>query len=227
MRRVADEACDWYVPCHVLYPSSSTPPSSRCQTMAASSATGSLTPQRLCRLAPRHQPLRTSSRDKVSFLERLFEQIGYSQIHSPAARSRTRAQRISPVTSLAQESVAPEVRKGPVTSSAWQERDSDGQVSRACGHDASARNRARKPMERAGWGSRRVVRNGQSGGFHRAACGIIDTDHLVRLLLVLAIAYQSLVRVGRWVVQRSYRQRLNDGASRQEHVRRVQLGLVG
>jgi hypothetical protein len=70
-----------------------------------------------------------------------------------------------------------------------------------------------------------VFRDWQSGGFHLDQCGIPDTARLVRLLIVLAIAYLWLVSLGRWVVKRGYRRLIDDGASRQWHFSLFQLGV--
>ena len=70
-----------------------------------------------------------------------------------------------------------------------------------------------------------VFRDWQSGGFHLDQCGVPDTERLTRLLLVLAITYLWLVSLGRWVVKRGYRRRIDDGGPRNWHFSLFQLGV--
>jgi hypothetical protein len=140
-------------------------------------------------------------------------------------RGRKRKHRTSPVTYLAHVYVVQEVRNGPVNIIAWWERDADGKVvlhAVMTNLPATARTKA--------YGKRRmwietVFRDWQSGGFHLEACGIPDTDRVVRLLIVLAIAYLWLVSLGRWVVKRGYRRLIDDGGSRDWHFSLFQLGV--
>ena len=70
-----------------------------------------------------------------------------------------------------------------------------------------------------------VFRDWQSGGFHLDQCGVPDTERLTRLLLVLAIGYVWLVSLGRWLVKRGYRRRIDDGGPRNWHFSLFQLGV--
>jgi DDE family transposase len=141
------------------------------------------------------------------------------------ARGRKRKHRISPITYLAQIYVLQDVRNGPVNIIAWWERDADEKVvlhAVMTNLPATARTKA--------YGKRRmwietVFRDWQSGGFHLDDCGIPDTDRVVRLLLVLALAYLWLVSLGRWLVKRGYRRLIDDGASRSWHFSLFQLGV--
>lgn len=141
------------------------------------------------------------------------------------AWGRKRTHRTSPVTYLSQVYLGQEQRYGPVNILAWWERDDDGKVvlhAVMTNLPATARTKA--------YGTRRmwietVFRDWQSGGFHLDACGLTDTTRVVRLLLVLAIAYLWLVSVGRWVVKRGYRRIIDDGGARQWHFSLFQLGV--
>lgn len=140
-------------------------------------------------------------------------------------RGRRRQHRTSPVTYLAQVYVVQEVRNGPVNIIGWWERDDDGKVvlhAVMTNLPATARTKA--------YGKRRmwietVFRDWQSGGFHLDQCGVPDTERLTRLLLVLAIGYLWLVSLGRWVVKRGYRRRIDDGMPRNWHFSLFQLGV--
>lgn len=104
------------------------------------------------------------------------------------AWGRTRPHRISPVTSLAQVSLRQEARLGPVNVSAWRERADDGTVALpAVMTHLLATAQTKATGKRRMW-IETVVRDWQSGGFHLDACGLTDTDRVVRLRLVLAIA---------------------------------------
>jgi len=70
-----------------------------------------------------------------------------------------------------------------------------------------------------------VFRDWQSGGFHLDQTGIDQPERLARLLIVLAIAYLWLISIGRWVVKRGYRTRIDDGTSRSWHFSLFQLGV--
>jgi len=141
------------------------------------------------------------------------------------ATGRKRKHRTSPITYLAQVYVGQEQRRGPVNLIGWWERDDDGKVvlhAVMTTLPATARTKA--------YGKRRmwiemVFRDWQSGGFHLDQCGVPDTERLTRLLLVLAIGYLWLVSLGRWLVKRGYRRRIDDGGPRNWHFSLFQLGV--
>lgn len=141
------------------------------------------------------------------------------------AWGRKREHRTSPITYLAQVHVGQEQRTGPVNIIGWWERDDDGKVvlhAVMTNLPATARTKA--------YGKRRmwietVFRDWQSGGFHLDRCGLPDTERLTRLLLVLAIGYLWLVSLGRWLVKRGYRRRIDDGTRRNWHFSLFQLGI--
>jgi len=141
------------------------------------------------------------------------------------ATGRKRKHRTSPVTYLAQVYVGQEQRTGPVNLLAWWERDDDGKVvlhAVMTNLPPTARTKA--------YGKRRmwietVFRDWQSGGFQLDQCGVPDTERLTRLLLVLAIGYVWLVSLGRWLVKRGYRRRIDDGGPRTWHFSLFQLGV--
>jgi len=141
------------------------------------------------------------------------------------ATGRKRKHRTSPITYLAQVFLGQEQRIGPVNLIGWWERDDDGKVvlhAVMTNLPATARTKA--------YGKRRmwietVFRDWQSGGFHLDQCGVPDTERLTRLLLVLAIGYLWLVSLGRWLVKRGYRRRIDDGGPRNWHFSLFQLGV--
>jgi hypothetical protein len=138
---------------------------------------------------------------------------------------RKRKHRTSPVTYLTQVYVLQEQRNGPVNMIAWWERDDDGKVVlHAVMTNLPATPRTKALGKRRMW-IETVFRDWQGGGFHLERCGIVDGTRLVRLLLVLAIAYLWLVSLGRWVVKRGYRRLIDDGTSRQWHFSLFQLGV--
>jgi hypothetical protein len=138
---------------------------------------------------------------------------------------RKRKHRTSPVTYLADVYVLQHVRNGPVNIIAWWERDDDGKVVlHAVMTNLPATSRTKALGKRRMW-IETVFRDWQSGGFHLDETGIDDRERLARLLLVLALAYLWLVSLGRWVVKRSYRRRIDDGSARQWHFSLFQLGV--
>jgi DDE family transposase len=140
-------------------------------------------------------------------------------------RGHRRKHRTSPVTYLRQVYVMQEERLGPVNIIAWWERDDDEKVVlHAVMTTLPANARTKAYGKRRMW-IETVFRDWQSGGFHLDQCGVADTTRLVRLLLVLAIAYLWLVCVGRWVVKRGYRQLIDDGTRHKWHFSLFQLGV--
>jgi hypothetical protein len=121
--------------------------------------------------------------------------------------------------------VVQEERNGPVNILAWWQRDPDGKiVLHAVMTNLAATARTKAYGTRRMW-IETVFRDWQSGGFHLDHCGIPDTDRLVRLLLVLAIAYLWLVSLGRWVVKRGYGRLIDAGPSRAWEFSLFQLGV--
>jgi Transposase DDE domain len=118
-----------------------------------------------------------------------------------------------------------EARYGPVNMLAWWEHDDDGKrVMRGAMTNLAAQAATKRLGKRRMW-IETVFRDWQSGGFHLDQSGITDRDRLAQLLIILAIAYLWLVSVGRWVVKRSYRTRIDDGSSRHWHFSLFQLGV--
>lgn len=141
------------------------------------------------------------------------------------AHGRKRKHRTSPLTYLAQVYVGQEQRTGPVNIIAWWERDDDRKVVlHAVMTNLPANARTKAYGKRRMW-IETVFRDWQSGGFQLNQCGVPSTDRLTRLLLVLAIAYLWLVSLGRWVVKRGYRRRIDDGRPRNWHFSLFQLGV--
>ena len=141
------------------------------------------------------------------------------------ATGRKRKHRTSPVTYLAQVYLGQEQRYGPVNVLAWWERDDDGKiVLHAVMTNLPATVQTKAYGKRRMW-IETVFRDWQSGGFHLDKSGLTDTNRVVQLLLVLALAYLWLVSVGRWVVKRGYRHIIDDGSARQWHFSLFQLGV--
>jgi len=140
-------------------------------------------------------------------------------------RKRKHTHRSSPITYLANVYVVKELRNGPVNIIAWWERDDDGKVVlHAVMTNLPATPRTKALGKRRMW-IETVFRDWQSGGFHLEQTGIEDGERLVRLLLVLAIAYLWLISIGRWLVKRGYRRRIDDGSAREWHFSLFQLGV--
>jgi Transposase DDE domain len=138
---------------------------------------------------------------------------------------RKRKHRTSPVTYLAAVYAVQDVRNGPVNIIAWWERDDDGKVVlHAVMTNLPANARTKALGKRRMW-IETVFRDWQSGGFHLDETGIDERERLARLLIVLALAYLWLVSLGRWVVKRGYRRRIDDGSARQWHFSLFQLGV--
>lgn len=139
--------------------------------------------------------------------------------------ARNHTHRTSPVMYLANVYVVQEVRNGPVNIIAWWERDDDGKVVlHAVMTNLPANARTKALGKRRMW-IETVFRDWQSGGFHLDETGILDHDRVVRLLIVLAIAYLWLVSIGRWLVKRGYRTLIDDGTARNWHFSLFQLGV--
>lgn len=141
------------------------------------------------------------------------------------APERKHKHRSSPVTYLASVYVVKEVRNGPLNIIAWWERDTDGKlVLHAVMTNLPATPRTKALGKRRMW-IETVFRDWQSGGFHLDQSGISARERMARLLLVLAIAYLWLVSIGRWLVKRGYRRRIDDGSAREWHFSLFQLGV--
>ncbi len=118
-----------------------------------------------------------------------------------------------------------EARDGPVNVLAWWEHDDDGKrVLRGALTNLPPTPRTKAFGKRRMW-IETVFRDWQSGGFHLDECGLPDTARVMRLLLVLAIAYLWLVSVGRWVVKKGYRRLIDDGSRRNWHFSLFQVGV--
>lgn len=118
-----------------------------------------------------------------------------------------------------------EEQMGPVNLMGWWEQDDDGKrVLRGVMTNLPATPATKQVGKRRMW-IETVFRDWQSGGFHLDKSGITCRDRMERLLLIVAIAYLWFVSVGRWVVKRGYRTRIDDGESRSWHYSLFQLGV--
>jgi Transposase DDE domain len=103
---------------------------------------------------------------------------------------------------------------GPVNVIAWWAKDADGKwMLRAVMTDLPATWQTYRFGRRRMW-IETIFRDWQSQGFDLDACGIIDPDRFSRLLLVIIVAYLWLVAVGRYVVKKGWRAKVDDGPSR-------------
>lgn len=116
-------------------------------------------------------------------------------------------------------------RYGPVNILAWWEHDPDGQrVMRGAMTNLPATAHTKALGKRRMW-IETVFRDWQSGGFHLDRSGLMDRQRLERLLIVLALAYLWIVCLGRWVVKRGYRHRLDSGTAHRWQTSLFQLGV--
>ena len=118
-----------------------------------------------------------------------------------------------------------EERYGPVNVVAWWSKDDDGKpLLQAVLTNLPATPRTKRRGRKRMW-IETGFRDWQSGGFHLDSTGIQDRRRLAQLLIPLLIAYLWLVSIGRWVVKRGYRRRIDHGAARQWRYSLFQLGV--
>lgn len=148
-----------------------------------------------------------------------------ARLAEASARRRKHSHRSSPISYLSNVYVVKELRTGPVNIIAWWERDDDAKVVvQAVMTNLSATPRSKALGKRRMW-IERVFGDWQSAGFHLEQSGITDHERMARLLLVLAIAYLWLVSIGRWLVKRGYRRRIDDRSAGEWHFSLFQLGV--
>lgn len=116
-----------------------------------------------------------------------------------------------------------EERFGPVNLMIWWDGDADEPI-RAVMTDLPANGMTFQRGRRRMW-IETLFRDWQSFGFHLDQTGVVSPERFARLLIVLALAYLLFLSVGRWVVKRSYRQRIDDGLPRAWHYSLFQLGV--
>ena len=115
---------------------------------------------------------------------------------------------------------------GPVNVLAWWDRDDEGKlIVRAVMTNLAANWQTYVRGKRRMW-IETVFRDWQSGGFQLDKSGIEDRERFERLLLPLVIAYLWLVAVGRWVVKRGYRSKVDDGDARTWKYSLFQIGVA-
>jgi hypothetical protein len=118
-----------------------------------------------------------------------------------------------------------EERYGPVNVYAWWSKDDAGKpLLHAVMTNLPATPRTKRRGRKRMW-IETGFRDWQSGGFHLDRTGIQDRRRLAQLLIPLLIAYVWLVSLGRWVVKRGYRRRIDHGAPRQWRYSLFQLGV--
>jgi Transposase DDE domain len=118
-----------------------------------------------------------------------------------------------------------EERYGPVNVYAWWSKDDDGKpLLQAVVTNLPATPRTKRRGRKRMW-IETGFRDWQSGGFHLDRTGIMDRRRLAQLLIPLLIAYLWLVSVGRWVVKRGYRRRIDHGTARHWRYSLFQLGV--
>jgi hypothetical protein len=118
-----------------------------------------------------------------------------------------------------------EERYGPVNVMAWWSKDDEGKPLVL----ATMTNLPATPRTKQKGGKRMWIETGfrdwQSGGFHLDGTGLQDRERLAQLLLPVLIAYVWLVSLGRWVVKRGYRRRIDHGGPRAWRYSLFQLGV--
>jgi hypothetical protein len=119
-----------------------------------------------------------------------------------------------------------EERQGPVNILAWWAKDDDGKpIVHAVMTNLPATWQTYRHGSRRMW-IETVFRDWQSGGFHLDDSGVTDRARFARLLIPLVIAYLWFVAVGRWVVKRGYRTRVDDGPARSWKYSLFQIGVA-
>jgi hypothetical protein len=107
-----------------------------------------------------------------------------------------------------------EAQTGPVHVLAWRAKDTDGQrVLRAVMTNLPARWQTYRLGRRRMW-IETVFRDWQRQGFDLEASGVRDPKRFGRILLVLCLVYLWLVCVGRYVVKKGWRRRVDRGPAR-------------
>jgi hypothetical protein len=118
-----------------------------------------------------------------------------------------------------------EARYGPVNVYAWWSKDDEGKpLLLATMTNLSATPRTKRKGRKRMW-IETGFRDWQSGGFGLDGTGIEDRGRLEQLLIPVLIAYIWLVSLGRWVVKRGYRRRIDHGAPREWRYSLFQLGV--
>ena len=133
--------------------------------------------------------------------------------------------RKSPVLYLENVYLGQENYFGPINVISWWQHDTHGKIVL---HTVMTNLPATKATKI--FGGRRmwietVFRDLQSGGFDLDKTGIKNKERMVRLLILIAIAYLWLVSIGRWVVKRGYRRIIDDGTSRNWQYSLFQMGV--
>jgi hypothetical protein len=107
-----------------------------------------------------------------------------------------------------------EAQTGPVNVIAWWAKDADGKrILRAVMTNLPARWQTYRLGRRRMW-IETIFRDWQSQGFDLEASGVRDPKRFARLLLVLCLVYLWLVCIGRYVVKKGWRRRVDRGPAR-------------
>jgi hypothetical protein len=117
-----------------------------------------------------------------------------------------------------------EERYGPLNVLIWWTQDQDGERIRAVGTDLRGDGYTLRAGRTRMW-IETLVGDCQSRGFAVDQSGLVHADRLERLLLGVALAYVLLVSIGRWVVKRGWRHRVDDGAPRRWKLSLFQIGV--
>ena len=117
-----------------------------------------------------------------------------------------------------------EARYGPVNVLSWWTKDQDGERIRAVGTDLRGDGYTLRAGRTRMW-IETLVGDCQSRGFGVDKTGLVHAGRLERLLLGVALAYVLLVSLGRWVVKRGYRRRVDDGTSHRWKLSLFQIGV--
>jgi hypothetical protein len=117
-----------------------------------------------------------------------------------------------------------EQRYGPLNVLIWWTKDQDGERIRAVGTDLRGDGYTLRAGRMRMW-IETLFGDCQSRGFAVHKSGLRAASRLERLLLGLALAYVLLLSVGRWVVKRGLRRRVDDGPAQQWKLSLFQIGV--
>lgn len=117
-----------------------------------------------------------------------------------------------------------EERYGPLNVLIWWTADAKGERIRAVGTDLRGDGYTWRAGRTRMW-IETLFGDWQSRGFDVQKSGLRAAEHLERLLLGLALAYVLLLSLGRWVVKRGYRRRVDDGPADQWKLSLFQIAV--
>jgi hypothetical protein len=117
-----------------------------------------------------------------------------------------------------------EQRHGPLHVLIWWTKDAKGERIRAVGTDLRGDGYTLRAGRTRMW-IETLFGDYQSRGFGVHKSGLRAAARLERLLLGLALAYVLLLSLGRWVVKRGYRRRVDAGPAHRWKLSLFQIGV--